>query len=269
MAAKAYNNYVCNNSHGLINSVSVCVRERERVVCECINIYVMCCRRRRLRRLRRHSCFLRSHATHTFRKQNFISDADFVSSFTVFSVFYLCLCLCLRFHVVFVFCVLFMFLFGCSFSLCVVESAVTHNEWKNLSFVSSSTNAQLRAHNGKLQGLKWKRDPPPPSLHSLTLSELPTRFTYQRVLLLYVGVASRLSERFAVVFVVAIRLACYYIIIIFYNCKLPYNAANAIVSSARAERVLGHDMGFFFCIFKGFGSVFFFNYYYYWLSFFY
>lgn len=162
-----------------------------------------------------------------------------------------------------------MFLFGCSFSLCVVESAVTHNEWKNLSFVSSSTNAQLRAHNGKLQGLKWKTDPPTPLTplpHSL---ELPTRFTYQRVLLLYVGVASRLSERFAVLFVVAIRLACYYIIIIFYNCKLPYNAANAIVSSARAERVLGHDMGFFSVFLRDLEVFFFFNYYYYWLSFFY
>lgn len=71
--AKAYDNYVCNNSHGLINTLA-CVREKELCVCVrlSINIYVMCCR---------HSCFLRRRATHTFRKQNFVSDADFVSSF--------------------------------------------------------------------------------------------------------------------------------------------------------------------------------------------
>lgn len=63
------------------------------------------------------------------------------------------------------------FLFAFRF---VVESAVTHNELKI--FRRSSTNAQLRAHNGKLQGLIWKADPlwrpsppsPPPTHTPLT-----------------------------------------------------------------------------------------------------
>lgn len=71
------------------------------VCCVCvrlsINIYVMC---------GRHSCFLRRRATHTFRKQNFVSDADFVSSFDFYRVsrrlpcFHFCLS-CFVFRVLF------------------------------------------------------------------------------------------------------------------------------------------------------------------------